>query len=78
MGASSRGPSSAMPAFLRAPRMLFIAVTVILVLLGVVMVFSASSVTAVTTGTDMYRPMIKQLAFALVGLVAIAVLNLAP
>ena len=58
--------------------MLFIAVTVILVLLGVVMVFSASSVTAVTTGTDMYRPMIKQLAFALVGLVAIAVLNLAP
>ena len=51
------------------PRLLLVVCTVILVMIGLVMVFSASSITAISEGQEPYADFARQAAYALAGAV---------
>lgn len=75
--ARSSNNARPLPAALLGPRLTILLVTLALVLFGLVMVYSSSMVKAITAGDDAYSFMIKQAAFAGVGvLVAFALWKL--
>lgn len=59
----------AVPADVMGPRLLYVVVCIVLTLIGIVMVYSASSVEALNNGADPASEVVKQAAFALVGVV---------
>lgn len=59
----------AVPADVMGPRLLYVVICCVLTLIGIVMVYSASSVEALNQGYDPASDVIKQVMFAVVGLV---------
>lgn len=56
------------------PRLIFIIATLGLVLFGLVMVFSASSVEAINNGNDPYYYLVRQAVFAALGIICAIVI----